>query len=197
MDRLHETYRSFYHHGFPLGFVTGRMLNEASEQSLRGWSVVIVPHANRVTIEEFKALSRYQSQNGTLVMIGKDCLGKDEYGRPHAAQLVGLKPPIRADDLSDQAAMASVVAVLRDRNLLPSIRLHESNRVGKPGCVWRTSPWEDGYLLLVLNLGKSEAQLAMSGAAGACRDLLTNSPHPVNFLLPPFGLKLLHVRAAR
>ena len=198
MDRLHEAYRSFYHDGTPLGFATGQMLHKASDQEVRSWPVLVVPHADHTTSAEIDGLTRYLSLGGTVVVIGGDSLGKDPYGRPHHGQLDdgerrGEGKLIRADDLSDPAVKVTVAAVLRRQGLLPSIAVRESNPLGRPGCLWRVAPWKGGPVLVVMNLGKTDARLSLAGKSEIYRDLLTNSPHPSDFTLPPFEFKLLQV----
>jgi len=95
-DDMQTMGRVFFGHGrmpggLPLGFVTGRMLSEADEETLREWALVIVSHAGHVTAEEIQAISRYLSQGGAVVVSGEDCLKSDEYGRRHDTGLKVLR----------------------------------------------------------------------------------------------------------
>ncbi len=193
MDRMHESYQSLYHQGIPLGFVTGKMLQEASDAQLREWPVLVIPHANHVTVSELDALLRYRSHNGDMIVIGRDCLRKDEYGRPMPKSPAEREPLMRASELSDAALQATLAAVLSRRGLIPPIRVLESHTADRLGCIWRTAPRDDGHLLLAINLGKTEAQLMVAGTHKNCHDLITNRPQSANFRLPPFGVRLLQV----
>ncbi len=188
MDRIYESYKALYHRGLPLGFVTGRMLSDATEEMLNEWTTVIVTEADHVTVEELAALSKYVSQGGSVVVSGESSLKSDEYGRPHATGLATGGGHVHHIERMDDGSLESLLAVVA-----PPVGLKETNATGKSGCVWRTCPWQDGHLLLVLNLGKSNAHLETTLAPTSCRDLLTDSPHPSAFDLRPFGVKLLHV----
>lgn len=193
MDRMYQTYRSLYHDGFPLGFVTERILQESHAKQLDEWPVVVVPHACYVTRAEIESLSKYRAQGGTLILIGANCLGHDPYGRSLDELPAGDAPLIQVNELSDPLVKATLADALRTRNLIPPIRLRETNGVGEPGCVWRTAEWKNGYLLAVINLGKSQADLAIGGGGSSCRDLIHNAPQPSRFSLRPFEVRLLHV----
>ncbi len=189
MDRVYETYRTLYHQGRPLGFVTGRMLSEADEETLDEWATVIVSHAGHVTAKEIGALSRYLSQGGTVVISGENSLKNDEYGRPHENGLETGRGRLIHAASTDQSVVESLVGPL-----LPPVDLAETNPIGMPGCVWRTCPWQDGHLLLIINLGKSKARLELAGVSNSCRDLISNAVHPTVFDLESFGLRLLLVQ---
>jgi len=196
MDHVYGSYKSLYHEGIPLGFVTGRMLSEADARELRSWPVVVVAHANHVTAAERKALTRYLSQGGTVVVSGSGSLQRDEYGRPHGTELeAGKGRLLRAPDADGASVRDLVAGALRRAGVSPAVSLRESNAVGRPGCIWRTAPWKDGRLVLIVNLGRGEAGVDL-GAAGPCRDMVTNSRQPSAFPMKPFDVKLLHVRAA-
>lgn len=194
MDHVYESYQALYHTGIPLGFMTGRMLAEATESESRNWPVIVVSHTNYVTTSERQALVRYASQGGTLIIIGSESLTLDEYGRPHvAAPTMKEGQVVRINDASAENLPALIAGVLRVAGASPAIALSESNEVGEPGCVWRTASWEDGHLLLIINLGKGEAQVDMS-VQTACRDMITRGRHPSTFMMKPFEVKLLHVQ---
>ena len=195
MDRVYAGYKALYHGGIPLGFATGRMLAEAPARELRGWPVVVVPHASHVTAAERKALTRYLSEGGTVVLSGSKSLQHDEYGRPHGAGLeAGRGRLLHARD-ADAARVSNLVAgALRRAGVSQALSLRESNAVGQPGCVWRTAPWENGHIVMIVNLGRGEATVDL-GSPGPCRDLVANSPHPCSFKMKPFDVKLLHLRA--
>ena len=192
MEHVNEGYRALYHSGMPLGFATEGILTEASEAEMKQWPLLLVTHANYVTDGERRALERYLVQGGALLVIGADSLKNDEYGRPAAA----LKTRGGRLHHMDNADEATLLAQLKDAGLTPSVPLRESNAIGRPGCVWRTAPWENGQLLLIINLGKSEAAIDI-GAEAPCRDLITNRPQPPTFKMKPFDVRLLHAHHRR
>lgn len=191
MEHVYNAYRALYHSGMPLGFVTGQLLAEAGSDDLENWPAVIVTHANRVTVADRRALGRYLARGGTLIVAGSDSLGQDEYGRPHAGDLRTGTGRILAVANTEDALRKAVARI----GLVPSISLQETNAVGPAGCVWRTAPWEDGHLLLIINLGRSEAQITLSTKT-PCRDLVTGSTHTPTFKMRPFDVELLHVKTA-
>ena len=69
------------------------------------------------------------------------------------------------------------------QRLTSPVVLGETNAVGLPGCVWRTAPWDGGQLLLIINLGRSEARLDI-GTETPCRDMITGA-RPVRKLVGP------------
>ena len=192
MDHVYGAYRALYHSGLPLGFATEGILAEATEAEMKQWPVIIVTHANYVTVGERRALERYLAQGGTLLVAGEDSLKNDEYGRPAAALKTGIGR-LRHIENADEATLP---AQLRDAGLTPAVPLRETNAVGQPGCVWRTAPWQDGQLLLVINLSKGEAAIHTDVKA-PCLDLVTGRPTPSTFSMKPFDVKLLHVKVAK
>ena len=188
MDRVYESYKALYHVGLPLGFATGGMMAEASEETLRDWPVVIVSHADRITLAELDSLQRYVSNGGRLIIDGSNSLTHDEYGRLHPKGIA--EEGGRIIRLSESDTLRE--SVLKHSELSPVVPLLELNTVGKPGCIWRTAPWQNGYLVLILNLGRGEADLEL-GTQAACRDLMTNTSQPTSFKMAPFGVRLLHV----
>lgn len=190
MHKISDVYEELYHEGFPLGFATGRMLSEASDDASLEQSVLVVAGAQHLTAAELDALRHYLSQGGAMVITKSD-----EYGRPHATTLAAISERLmRGLDEGSSSIVSVVTGHLKAKGLLSPVALKESNAVGEPGCVWRTCPYEDGHLLLVLNLGKSTARLALAEPSSSCRDLLTRALHPSTFELAPFGVELLHVK---
>jgi len=193
MDKISEAYQALYHQGYPLGFVTAQMLEEASEEDLQQWSVVVVPHADHTTQADIHALEKYRAGQGEIAILGKNSLTKDEYGKPHTGYQELARLRARTSGLSNKALQLLVAKSLNKDNRIPTVKLHETNATGKPGCVWRTTAWEGGQLLLVINLGKSEAKIKLNGVADQCTDLITNQVQPTAFVLPTYGVKLIHI----
>jgi len=191
MDHVYESYKALYHAGLPLGFATGRMLAEASGEALRDWPVMIVSHADYITVKEQDALQRYVASGGKLIIDGANSLKYDEYGRMHSKGIVEEGGSIIR--LNDTKMLRE--STQKHSGLSPAVSLYEINTVGQPGCVWRTAPWQNGHLLLILNLGKGEAELEL-GMAAACRDLIANTPQSTSFTMAPFDVRLLHVETA-
>ena len=196
LDHVHKSYKELYHGGTPLGFVTGNILTKAAPSELRSWPVVVVTNANYVTAAERKALSRYMSQGGTLVIAGPESLKRDEYGRAHAEAMV----PARAGRIlcvgpeKKATAFVLVAGALQRAGVTPPVSLRESNAVGQPGCVWRTAPWKGGTILLIVNLGKGLAEID-TASKRPCRDMVANAQHPAKFNIKPFEVKLLYLHA--
>ncbi len=189
MEHFSKAYRALYHSGMPLGFATEGILTEASEAEMKDWPLIIIPRADYVTVGERRALERYLARGGVLLVIGADRLENDEYGRPAAALKTGMGRIVHMEHADE----ATLVARLRDAGLTPSIALRQSSADGQPGCVWRTAPWENGQLLLIINLGKSQAAID-TGAEESCRDLITDRTLPATFKMEPFDVQLLHVK---
>jgi hypothetical protein len=63
--------------------------------------------------------------------------------------------------------------------------------------VWRSIPYDHGYLLLVLNLGKSTAQIKLNTPGAGWQDYATGSAHDASFSLDSYGVKLLFADRAR
>lgn len=150
--------------------------------------MVIVPYADHVTAGEQKALEQYVARGGRLLVVGDECLVKDEYGRslaPIKAEAGRLLRLAKADG-------DTLLEHLETAGIAPAIKLRETNEVGPPGCVWRTVPGGNGHGLLILNLGRSNASIQLESVS-ECRDLITGKQHPVDFAMEPFGVKLLYV----
>ena len=196
MDHVHDSYRALYHRGVPLGFVTARMLAEAKASELKSWPVIVVTHANHVTAAERRALLRYTSNSGTLVVAGSQSLKRDEYGRPYATgPQIATDKIHRTRDANGATISALVGRALQRAGVSRSTSLRESNAHGRPGCVWRTAPWKGGRLLLVINLGKGDARIDTMSRS-PCMDTITNARHPLRFKMKPLEVKLLHIQTA-
>ena len=101
--------------GMPIGFATGRILAEATDSELGSWPVLVVAHANYVTSVEKKALARYVSRGGTLVVSGAGSLKRDEYARPHGAELeTGRGRLLRLGDANSAAVAAQVFSTVNN-----------------------------------------------------------------------------------
>lgn len=197
MGHVYDTYKALYHSGRALGFVTGRVLAEATAAELRSWPVVVVSHADRVTAADRKALQRYAGQGGTLVIEGMTSLKNDEYGRPYGDDLTMAPEQTILMDVVDSVTVGGVVAdILQRAGIAAPVSLSETNAVGLPGCVWRAALWQGGQLLLIINLGKGDASINMA-INTPCRDMITGAAQAAAFSMKPFDVKLLHVAACR
>lgn len=188
VDHVYEAYRALYHGGLPLGFVTGRLLAEASGTELAEWPILVVPHADHVTAKDRRALETYLAQGGKLLVVGADSLEHDEYGRP-VAPLQTEKGTVQRVDQIDSALALTALA---EAGIAPPFTLSETNGVGLPGCVWRTAPWENGHILLIINLGKTAASIKL-GTSAPCRDLIAGVKQGPRLRMQPYDVRLLHV----
>ncbi|MCF7848216.1 MAG: beta-galactosidase [Kiritimatiellales bacterium] len=193
MDRVFDTYRSLYHSGLPLGFVTEGLLNEHFEDA--PWAAVVIPPNRHVTRGELAALQTYLHHGGTVVMTDGAALDLDAYGRKHEFSL----GPKDGQVLTIQPAglRKTLCPVLAAAGAVPKLIVAETNPAGVPGCVWRACPWKGGQLLIVINLGKTDAQLHIDrrwNKIKAVRDVLTDRQESPEFILKTYGVRLLHIK---
>lgn len=196
MDEIYATYEGLYHRGYPIGFATETMLNQSLSATKH--PIIVVPHAKHVTQADLDALAAYKAAGGQLLILGKDSLTRDEQGKPRPRKALPAaiaKLALQSNNLSTKAVQDRIERVLSQVNGLPTFKLREQNATGQPGCVWRTADWDDGQLMLIVNLGKSTAKLRLGNNTGQAIDLINNQPHALAFDLPSLGVKLLHLKS--
>lgn len=194
VGRLKRVYRTLYHLGHPLGFVTGRMLRRADEDLGK---VLVVAGINRVRTDTLRHLNAFCAKGSSLAVISAESLRQDEYGRQHPEHL--LPDPDRTlrgtlELLDDESAMARL---LSEAGIASAIACVEE--AGPRTCVWRSREWENGRLLFVGNLGKDTQQVTIRSTDSntvAITNLFSGEPvQSPTMVLHPYDIALLHVRA--
>lgn len=174
MDDVFHLYKTLHFEGTPLGFVTKDILNTQDNEL---WDVVLVYKTPFVTNEEVKALSSYLDKGGTVIM-DNESFTKDEYGGLLQEVLKNNKRLIRLNSISEIKSKA--LSILKEKGLLPDVKVSEKNELDVKGCVWKTIKNQAGnYVLSIVNVGKTEAKLTISlneNSKITCKDLLNGVP---------------------
>ncbi|XMO85906.1 alpha-amylase family protein [Algibacter sp. AS12] len=170
MDDLFKLYEALHFEGTPLGFVTKDIINK---QENTNWDVVLIHDTPFVTDVELQAIQSYINKGGTVIVDANSLL-KNEYN--------GVLPKLNSDGgMLIQAASIldmknKALTILKNENLLPDIKVEETNSIGKKGCIWKVVKNEYGnHVLSVVNVGKSDASLhiTLRGSSNIkCKDLL-------------------------
>jgi len=189
-----DLFESLYFEGFPLGFATEKIIRK---QDHSNWDAILVYKTEFVTDAEFDALQSYLDNGGTVLLDGDESLTKNEYGQPRNVTLVAGKGRLRKlkDGSSlqqiDEAALGLVAASM------PEMVLTENNGTDFKGCTWRVvKKSRGGFLMNVLNLGKTDAILKVAtkeGAAATATDLMTGQKLGSQFALKSTGILLLEI----
>ncbi|MDQ8180313.1 hypothetical protein [Pelagicoccus sp. SDUM812005] len=194
VTKTKKLYDECFFEGFPLGFVTKKILQKQDHEN---WDVVVVSNNKYVTDAEFATLQSYLDEGGTVVLAGKESLSLNEYGQPRSKKLVaGAGKLVQLESGSDlrrirQAALEEVVE-------MPAVMITEKN--GKPfkTVTWRVIEQPKGnYLVNIFNLGHDAAQLRLSlegEAPSKITDLMTSNLIDADFELESEGVLLLEVK---
>ncbi|MDZ8117776.1 hypothetical protein [Pontiella agarivorans] len=196
MSEQFELYEQLFFEGFPLGYMTEKML---SKQDHSQWDTVVVYKTPFVTDSEFAALQQYLDGGGTVIVDALS-LGKNQYGQPRAEKLSAGKG--RLVMLPKSATVEQIqqkVLALSPGTKLPVV-VSEDNGSTHKGCTWRVvkNPNGEGYLVNILNLGKHTAELQLKDLNGKpvdAGDVLTGKSMGSAFSLEPNGVLLLDVAA--
>ena len=189
-----DLFESLYFEGFPLGFATEKIIRK---QEHSNWDAILVYKTEFVTDAEFDALQSYLADGGTVLLDGDQSLARNEYGqlRPKVlvegrGRLVKLKDGSTLSQFKD-AALTLVAGST------PGVVLTEANGTGQKGCTWRVVKKPDGgFLMNILNLGKSTAQLKIAmttGGPATATDMMTRQKLGARFELRPAGVLLLEI----
>ncbi len=193
MDDVYELYESLFFEGLPLGFATEKIIKN---QDNALWDMILIYKTEFVTADEFAALQRYLDNGGTI-LIDSGSLERDEYGRPHNKELFSSKGKLIQLESLDAFNMQAL-KVLKDKDLLPELKVTETNKNGIKGCTWRTVKNRDGNKILsVTNLGKTDASLNIelidTKYGTTCRDLLTSKIISNTPILKPYEVLFVEV----
>lgn len=191
MKEQAELYESLYFEGFPVGYVTERILKK---QNADQWDAIVIHRTQYVTDSEMNALQQYLDQGGTI-LIDDVSLLMDEYGQKRSTSLTGQGlVMISAKDGLDNIKNKAMTYVGNDAK---PIEISEKNPLGSKTCTWRVVPYKDGYLVNILNIGKTPSELKLSMRNGdkvRVIDLLTQQQLGDQITLRSNGVLLLHVR---
>lgn len=186
-DCLESLYTALSFTGLKIGFIGERQLEDGV---LPKAPVVIVPDVTHLSEKAYSALARYK---GRLVMVGENCLTRDEYDRPRTIALA-------ADRSISPAAWRDLWKALLTR--LPSWRLSAQVDVldadDQPvwGVTWRGADTREGAIVNLCNERHDlvTIKLIRKGRPVKAVDVLTGEPVEGTFVLLPLDVKLVRIR---
>lgn len=188
-------YESLFFEGFPVGFVTQKILEK---QSPDNWDSVLVYKTEYVTKDELEALQDYLDRGGVVIVDGPESLSRDEYGRRHNKKLLESNGTLI--QLSGKASLADIKkeALSTIKDSLPYLTLEEENGTKFKGVRWQVVEQSDGgYLVSAINLGKYESKIKLSVKGGGnllVEDLFTQKIYaPDMLVLQPKEVSLWRV----
>lgn len=194
MTEHSELYESLYFEGLTLGFATEKIIQK---QDHGNWDVIAIYKTEYVTDSEFLALQSYLDQGGTIIIDSTNSLSKNEYGQKREERLTsGSGNLIYAKESNLNAfkelALSSVI------NNVSNIKLKENNSSGYKSCTWRIieDPKGKGYIMTIINLGKTTADLKISSNNGRelrVTNMLNGSELESSFKLDSKGVLLINI----
>lgn len=195
MTDLFKVYEQLFFEGFPMGFVTEKIIKKQDHSQ---WDTVVVYKTEYVTDAEFAALQSNLDQGGTVLLDNKKSLSKNQYGHKRGETLKSSNGKLvvmgEEASLKDTKAMALELA----KKSLPELNLSEDNGTHHKGCTWRVVEGPNGTTLInILNLGKHSAKLTLENKKGKglkSVNMLTGQNVASSFELEPNGVLLLEVK---
>ncbi len=192
MDELFELYKALFFEGIPLGFATKNIIQT---QDHNNWEAILIGQTEYVTKEELAALQSYLDQGGTIIME-EGSLRKDEYGNP-------ISPLIESNGQLTILPFVEVLTEtalfhLRNKNLLPEIKVEETNGTNTKGVHWRAIKNENGnHILSLINLGNTDARIELKSliedTSIEVKDLLKGIPIETSQKLVPNEMLFVEV----
>ncbi|MFR9581457.1 MAG: beta-galactosidase [Rikenellaceae bacterium] len=193
MDDLFEVYESLYFEGSPIGFATEGIIKNNPKSE---WDAIIVARTKSVTKSEIEALQSYINDGGTVI-LDKESLQVDEYGRPLGISLKsGRGELILIDSWRD--AKVQLKAQLRKSGNTPKLSVKQDNGLAQKGVMWRVidSPKPNTYLLTLVNMGKTPSKVDISHPSLKIKNVsnyLTGEKYSVKIDMPIYESLLLEV----
>ena len=192
MDELFELYKALFFEGIPLGFATKDIIQIQDNSK---WEAILIHRTEYVTKEEVAALQNYLDQGGTIIMT-EGSLRMDEYGNP-------LSPLMESNGQITvvpflEALTETALFQLKNKNLLPAIKVEQTNGTNTKGVHWRAIKKEDGnQILSLINLGNTDARIELKSIQEdtpiEVKDLLKGIPIEATQTLVPNEMRFVEV----
>lgn len=181
-------YEGIFFEGLNTGFITETQIQQGQ---LKDHKLLIVPNSSHVDQATRDAIEAFTQAGGSVVLIG-DSLTHTRHGAalnplsnlPSVTRLPGF-----AD--ADQARVA-MLPILKQADVLPSVRLQIDNGNAYPTVEWRRAVDDQGRtLLFVLNLGYEPAAITLPESLSNMVDQLDGQHYSKSFELGSLQFKLL------
>lgn len=169
MDSIRDAHRSIFFEGLALGFVTQKII----EKQHNDWKFIVVNDSVQITSAELSALKNYVDNGGTL-LLDQHSLKKDQYGKPHAPNL--LPSGERVIYYNTLAQLRTKTIELANNNkLLPAIKLTELGNEHNKKIAWRVvNNTSDDFTLSLINTGKEAVTIELAAVVSDQELVLTN-----------------------
>ncbi len=170
MDAIFKIYQKVFFEGSPIGFTTEGIIKNNDNTT---WETILISQTPFAFESDIKALQSYLDQGGVIIM-DKESLKTDEYGRPLQTKLKDSKGKIIVvDSLNEMKNNA--FAILKEKNKLPALTVKETNGLEQKGCDWRVLSGKNGSQFLnIANYGKNAADISISLANGKAPTSVVN-----------------------
>lgn len=171
MIDIYHLYERLNFEGMPVGFATAGIIENNENNA---WDVISIYKSPMVYESDIKALQSYIDQGGVVVVDEKSLL-TNEYGEPLKQKLTPTKGKIINVASLDEVATESL-AIASSNGRAPDVVVKESNDRGKRGVLWRVVALKSdkSYVVNLLNLGNSEAEIELRTPSGAEVRRVTN-----------------------
>ncbi|UZO81527.1 T9SS type A sorting domain-containing protein [Aquimarina sp. ERC-38] len=159
MTQLSGLYEKLYFDGYPLGFVTEKIIKE---QDNNLWKVVLISQSPSVTEGEFNQLQAYLDKGGTII-IDEASLKTNEYGKPlnKVLNTTNGGSIITATDFNSFRTQA--LSTVKAAGLNPKLALTENKSIDERGCFWRSIQTPDGRnVISINNLSKTSSVVTIT-----------------------------------
>jgi hypothetical protein len=173
--------------GEPITFVSERQLAAGTAAKV-DW--LIVPNATHVLDSTLRGLAAYKKSGGKILLVGTNCLGRDEYDRPRLN--LPAYPPMQpgADDRATAALLRTALHPLQTADLRES-----PNDQPAWGIEFRIVPMGKTTLVPLNNFNKEAKTVTLPKWAGQqALDLLSGETVDLNAIaLEPMLPRLLRI----
>lgn len=186
LSTLQKVYEALNFLGLKIGFVTERQL--AREMLPQG--PIIVPFATHISNEAFHSLKRFVEKGGKVVLIGENCLERDEYDKVREDRIQGIVLPRES---SSQELWRAFEKMLGALGIKREITLEGRN--GEPNWGVECISVKDGkgYLVNLVNYTTDPKEIRLRGSFKNIRDLTTGQMLSQPLILLPLQPLLLRL----
>ena len=151
--------------GLPTGFVTENDLNTTGLPPGCKW--LIIADASHVSQSTLDWLRKYVKGGGKLLVIGKNALKNNEYGKPNSSsQLEFLSVADRLDIVAPPVLLGQIEALMSKTGVNRPIRcIDKTSKETAHGVLCRSVEYKGGHLICLINVAAvpKEVTLELNG----------------------------------
>ena len=193
-DELSEVYEALYFLDYPAGFITEKMIREGK---LRDCSLLVIPNARYVNEEAVAGIREYQRKKGRVIIIGKESLKYDEYGKERDISNFLKEEDIYLAGSTAEEYSAQLDNILDELGIKRPVRLLDKEGKNAWGIELRTAYKDGRKIVYLINLNRHNAEVVLKAEKRIrkVKDLIDNKVIELNcpFILEPRKPMLLEM----